>query len=277
MTELRDFNLMQSDALTRNLDLTRVEVIIPEFSEILEEAVRGYAGKEQQAKDLLREYHHQYRNWQFVVQETWRYATSNLRLYSHHQLNGSVVYLLSQILFEALRRSQRFQIRSLAVDYLIGFWLKLTDEIPEEIARPIPDGISLKNIEASVRTVTFLHEGIVRYFFQQLGELREAPFESLMRCYYQPKRLAAKLVNVWPDPSSFEELRALMERLQKETYKFWLLRDDPCKWAMQQERELSSIRPWSHLCYPLSHEHYLSYLKIVETEVEPESDHRKAV
>jgi pyruvate, orthophosphate dikinase len=277
MTEMRDINLMQSDALTRNLDLTRVEVIIPEFSEILKEAVRGYAGKEQQAKELLREYHHQYRNWQFVVQETWRYATSNLRLYGHHQLNGSVVFLLSQILFEALRRSDRSQVRSLAIDYLIGFWLKLTDEIPEEIARPIPEGILLKNIEQSVRTVALLHEGILHYFFRQLRDLRETPFESLMKCYYQPKRLAAKLINVWSNPSSFEELRGLMERLQKETYQFWLLRDDPCKWAMQQEQELCVSRPWSHLCYPLSHEHYLSYLRVVETEVEPEPDHRKAV
>ena len=31
------------------------------------------------------------------------------------------------------------------------------------------------------------------------------------------------------------------------------------------------------VCYPLSHEHYQSYLRTVETEVEPETDHRKAV
>ena len=149
---------------------------IPEFSEILEEAVRGYAGKEQQARELLREYHHQYRNWQFVVQEAWRYATSNLRLYRHHPLNGSVVYLLSQIFFEALRRSGRSEVRGLASDYLIGFWLKLADEIPEEISRQVPEGVSLGEIDQSVRTVTFLHEGIMRYSFLQLSRAPGGPF-----------------------------------------------------------------------------------------------------
>jgi pyruvate,orthophosphate dikinase len=277
MAEVADLDLIQSDALTRNMDLTNVEVIIPEFSEVLAEAVRGYAGKEQQARELLREYYHRYRNWQFVVQETWRYAVSNLRLYCRHPLNGSVIYLLSQILFEALRRSQRREVRSAAVDHLIGFWLKLVDDIPEEIARPLPEEVSMRRIEQSVKTVSFLHEGILRYSFLQLSEVHETAFEGLMRCYYQPKRLAAKLLNLWPNPLSFEELRALMQRLQKETYHFWLLKDDPCAWAVQQEEVLSSNRPWSNVCYPLSHQHYQSYLNIVKTEVEPEADHRKAV
>ena len=277
MAELQTIAVVQSDALTRNLDLTKVEVNIPEFSAILEEAVRGYAGKEQQARELLREYHHQYRNWQFVVHEAWRYANSNLRLYSHHPLNGSVVYLLSQIFFEALRRSERAEVRSLAADYLIGFWLKLAEEIPEEIARPVPEGMSLRKMDQSVRTFSALHEGILRYFFLQLSELREAPFESLMKSFYPPRRLAGKLLQVWTEPASFVELRALLERLQKETFQFWLLRDDPCQWVAQQEGLLPSNRPWSSVCYPLSHEHYRYYLEIVKTEVEPEADHRKAV
>jgi pyruvate, orthophosphate dikinase len=277
MAELKDFDLMQSDALSKNMDLTNVEVLIPEFSEVLEEAVRGYAGKEQQARELLREYHHRYRNWQFVVQETWRYATSNLRLYAHHPLSGSVIYLLSQILFEALRRSERVEVRGLAVDYLLGFWLKLVDEIPEEIARPLPAQVAIRSIEQSVRSNSSLHEGILRYFFLQLSELRQAPFESLMRSYYHPKRLAAKLLRLWPDPLSCEELRALLQRLQGETYQFWLLKDDPCEWVTQQAGIRSSSRPWSNLCYPLSHEHYQRYLRTVKTEIEPETDHREAV
>ena len=277
MTEVQTFDLVQSDALTRNLDLTKVEVNIPEFSAILEEAVRGYAGKEQQTRELLQEYHHQYRNWQFVVHEAWRYAISNLRLYGHHPLNGSVVYLLSQIFFEALRRSERTEVRSLAADYLIGFWLKLAEEVPEEIARPVPEGVSLRKMDQSVRTFTSLHEGILRHYFLQLSELRGVPFESLMKCFYPPRHLAAKLLQVWPEPGSFEELRALLERLQKETYQFWLLKDDPCQWVAQQEGVRPANRPWSSICYPLSHEHYHSYLEIVKTEVDPEINHRKAV
>jgi len=277
MNEAQGVDLIKSVALTRNLDLTKVEVIIPEFCAILEESVRGYAGKERQARELLREYHHKFRNWQFVVQEAWRYATSNLRLFCRHRLNGSVVYLLSQILFEALRRSERPDVRGLAVDHLIGFWLKLIDEIPEEVGRPVPEDVSMKRIEESVKTITLMHEGIFRHFFLQLSELRETPFENLMRCYYQPKRLVAKLLNLWPSPLSFEELRMLMQRLQRETYHFWLLRDDPGQWVAQQEGPGSLDRPWSNVCYPLSHDHYRRQLEILKTEIQPERDHRKAV
>jgi len=92
-----DFDQFQSDALTRNLDLTNIAVVIPDSFQTLEDAVRGYAGKEKQARDLLLEYHHKYRNWHFVVQETQRYAIGNLRLYQNSLLNGKVIYLLSNI------------------------------------------------------------------------------------------------------------------------------------------------------------------------------------
>ncbi|MGA2404827.1 MAG: hypothetical protein ABSG91_24510 [Syntrophobacteraceae bacterium] len=108
------FDQFQSDALTRNLDLTNIRVVIPQSFQALEDAVKGYAGKEKQARELLLEYHHGYRNWHFVVQETQRYAIGNLRLYRNSPLSGIVIYLLSKILLNALRESERFEIRSLA-------------------------------------------------------------------------------------------------------------------------------------------------------------------
>src|SRR5512138_2847285 len=108
---------LQSDALTRNMDLTNIRVEIPCSYRVLQEAVRGYAGKEKQAEDLLLEYHHRYRNWAFVIEETHRYGISNIRLYRNHPLCGNVVYLLSSILIHALTESDRFENRSLAADH----------------------------------------------------------------------------------------------------------------------------------------------------------------
>ena len=76
-----------------NLDLTNISVVIPHSFHVLEDAVKGYAGKEKQARELLLEYHHKYRNWHFVVQETQRYAIGNLLLYRNSPLNGHVIYL----------------------------------------------------------------------------------------------------------------------------------------------------------------------------------------
>jgi len=276
--QIKDINSMeyeiQSDALTKNMDITKVAVDVPSLFEILREAVKGYAGKEQQARELLVEYHHRYRNWTFVIQETKRYAISNLRLYHRHPLNGGVIFLLSDILLEALRQSERFEVRSLAADHLLDFWFKLLDEMPEEIARPLPDGLAVDDVGRTIETHAACHQGVLRYFFKQLAGLPEAPFEHLMRCFYQPKRLAARLLKTWSEPASFEEIRALLRRLHEETYLFWVSKEDPCGWLAEQGG--GPLPTCVELCRPLGHEQYLEYMRVLRTEIDPEPDHLHA-
>ncbi|GLI36189.1 PEP/pyruvate-binding domain-containing protein [Desulforhabdus amnigena] len=277
MNNLLELDRIQSDALTKNLDLTNVKVEVPPHFEILVEAVKGYAGKEQQARELLLEYHHLYRNWQFVIQETWRYATSNLRLYRNHPLNGMVVYLLSHILLGALRQSERSEIRNLAADHLLAFWLKISEEMSEEISRPVPAGVSLEIMDQAVPDITACHQGIPRFFLRELSQLDERPFEHLMRSYYQPKKLAKRLLKIWTETASFLELRALMQRLTEETYHFWLLREDPCEWLNQQGQSSCAAAPWVNLCSFVSHHQFQVRLQMLKTEIEREKDHREAV
>ncbi|MGA2026393.1 MAG: PEP/pyruvate-binding domain-containing protein [Syntrophobacteraceae bacterium] len=272
-----DFDQFQSDALTRNLDLTNISVVIPHAFQTLEDAVKGYAGKEKQARDLLLEYHHKYRNWHFVVQETQRYAIGNLRLYRNSVLNGKVIYLLSNIFLHALRDSERFEIRSLAADHLLAYWLKLLEEMPEEVAKPAPGEISAAGIEELFQTDTSCHQGIVRRLFLELLELPEAPFEFLMRSFYPPKRIGAKLLKIWQNESSFVELRAFLERFFRNTYGFWLSREDPCTWLGQQGEAAWPAESWLEDCMPLGHELLRKRLQVLETEVVPEPDHRRAV
>ena len=271
-----NFASIQSDALSRNMDLTNVMVEIPISFEVLEEAVKGYAGKEKQARELLREYHHKYRNWNFVVQETQRYALGNLRLYKNSPLNGRVIFLLSFILLHALQESERFEIRSLAADHLLSFWMKLTEEMPEELAKPSPEGVCILSPDDSEND-TICHEGVLRHFFSELTQLPEAPFEFLMRSFYPPKRLAARLLTVWREASSFVELRAFLERFYKDTYNFWLEREDPCAWLNEQgEEQFCPEMPWYQECLPLQHDQFGQRLQKLQ-EVLAEPDHRKAV
>jgi pyruvate,orthophosphate dikinase len=252
-------------------------VVIPHSFQTLEDAVKGYAGKEKQARDLLLEYHHKYRNWHFVVQETQRYAIGNLRLYRNSVLNGKVIYLLSNIFLHALRDSERFEIRSLAADHLLAYWLKLLEEMPEELAKPALGEISATGIEELFATDTSCHQGIVRRLFLELLELPEAPFEFLMRSFYPPKRIGAKLLRIWQDGPSFVELRAFLERFFRNTYDFWLSREDPCRWLDQQAEANRPAGSWLEDCMPLGHELLRKRLQALETEVVPEPDHRRAV
>ena len=273
---VNEWNEMQSDALNRNMDLTKVEVVVPRLFEILQEAVSGYAGKEQQAREFLVEYHHRYRNWQFVIQETWRYAVSNLRLFRRHSMNGSVVYLLSHILFDGLRESERPEIRSMAADYLLAFWLKLVDEMPADLAKPIPDGVSLDSLDETIGEVTSCHEGILRYWLKKLQELPDAPFEYITRSYYQAKRLVARLLNLWADESSFPELCSFMMRLLGDNYRFWLTKEDPLEWLTKQVGEKGLTQTIRDFCSTLGHAHFRSCLTVLD-DLARVTDHREAV
>jgi pyruvate, orthophosphate dikinase len=270
-------DLIRSEALTRNMDLTNVQVVIPGNFAVLEDAVRGFAGKERQARELLLEYHHKYRNWNFVVQETQRYAVGNLRLYRNHPLCGNVIFLLSSILLHALKESERFEIRSLAADHLLAFWIRLAEEMPEELAKPLPDGVTTQALEKGLEVETSCHEGIPRNFFRELADLPEMPFEFLMRSFYPPKRLAARFLRIWKEPDSYAELRVFLERFFRETYTFWLEKEDPCSWLAQQGEEYCLNSPWFEDCLPLGHSRLQDHLNVLEQEILPEADNIKAV
>jgi len=268
------FDQLQSEALARNLDLTNIAVVIPDSFQTLVETVKGYAGKEKQARDLLLEYHHRYRNWHYVVQEAQRYAIGNLRLYQNSRFSGKVIYLLSNIFLDTLNQSERFEIRSLAADHLLAYWMKLLEEMPEEFAKPAPGEISAKGIEEVFQSDTSCHQGILRYFFQQLSELPEASLEFLMRSFYPPKRIGARLLKIWHDDASFVELRAFLTRFLGSSYDFWLRREDPCKWLDLRDERLFPAESWLEA---LSHDLLHKRLQMLKTEVVADPDHRKAV
>ncbi len=268
---------IQSEALNKNMDLTNIEVVVPLLFQVLANAVKGYAGKEQQARELLIEYHHKYRNWEYVIQETWRYAVSNLRLYKDHPDNGIVVFLLSHILLEALRQSDRAEVRNQAADHFLSFWMKMADEMGESISRPVPSGLEVEEVGFYPEKISHCHQGIVRYFLQEAAHLPQVPFEHIMRSYYPLKKLGKKLLKIWPEPDSFRELRSALHRLHRETSLFWLEREDPCRWLAEQFPALESQSSWRADCAPLSHEARRETLRVLEEEVQPLEDHRQAV
>ncbi|NLI81750.1 MAG: hypothetical protein GX443_08700 [Deltaproteobacteria bacterium] len=268
---------IRSEALRKNMDLTKVDVVISDRFSVFLEAVKGFAGKEQQARELVFEYHHRYRNWQFVVQETWRYAVSNMRLYKGRPFTGSIVHLLSSILLEALKSSERTDVRNLAADHLIAFWQKLLDEMPEEMARPIPEGIHVEELGQSIDESTSCHQGILRRLFLDLLTLPHVPFEHLMRSYYQMKRVGTNLLKIWPNGESFGEFRRLLHTILERTYAFWLQREDPCRWLAQQWGKEVTEASWYNPCSPLSHANYAAYMGILQNDIASETDHRAAV
>lgn len=264
----------QSDALKRNMDLTNVPVVIDPVFQILEEAVRDFAGKRRQASDLLNEYHHQYRNWRFVAQETWRYATSNFLICVKHPRNGRIIALIARIFVDTIQNSQIPEVRRLAADHLLAFWLKLAEEKSELLATPAPPGFSPTDPPAWEEIEPF-HAGLLRAGIHELSELPEQAFAFVARSLYQPRRLASALLRIWTKPEGFPELRALLSRLVKETSAFWLAKDDPCQWLCDQAGGDPEQNPWRSDCELLGHPHHQRQLSRL-AEIRTETDHRLA-
>jgi pyruvate,orthophosphate dikinase len=266
----------RSDALSLNMPLTNVPVEIDPFFAVLETVVERYSGKKQQAHQLLIEYHHKYRNWQFVVHEAWRYAISNMRLYRAHPAAGRIVYLLSRIFLEALRDSQQPEVRTAAADHLIGFWLKLMELMPEAMARPAPDGEGPEAVARDPEGITGCHAGVLRHFVRELAALKADAFAYFMRSFHTPKQLAAECLRLYEDPTAFGELRALLMRVLQETYRTWLEVDDPCAWLEKQLDGEAAGGAWTAACDPLSHARHRLHSAAL-TAVTAQADDREAV
>ncbi len=72
-------------------------------------------------------------------------------------------------------------------------------------------------------------------------------------------------------------MRAFLERFFRNTYDFWLSREDPCTWLDQQGGANHPAESWQEDCLPLDHELLRKRLQVLETEIVPEPDHRRAV
>ncbi len=265
---------VQSEALLKNLMVTNVPVTVHPGHEVLVDAVRGYAGKEKQARDLLVEYHHRYRNWTYVLQEAWRYATGNLRLYRHYHDSAGVVVLLCRIFLHALSDAGNPKTQATAADHLIALWLKIVEEAPElcrevEIDMtahwdedPLPHGAA--------------HGGILRWCFARLQDLEPPCFEWVVRSFYQPKKLLTRCLALWSSSASFEEGRLLLERLLTVTHSFWAEREDPLAWLSRQLHEEEDVEAWRGLFSPLLKEDHEWALRRVR-RIAAEKDPRRAV
>ncbi|MGC8718864.1 MAG: PEP/pyruvate-binding domain-containing protein [Thermodesulforhabdaceae bacterium] len=265
-----------SDALLINLQLTRTAPIdIDPVFLILKEAVNGARGLEQQADSLIVEYHHKYKNWKVVLDETKRYIVSNQRLWEKHPLRGRIIYLLSKIILDAFLQSTQPSVKYAAVDELIVFLNRLVDsKTLAPLVASIPEKTDL-NIRNALDVDEF-HGGIIAHILAKIESLDENHFFLFLNSFYSPKPLLRKLASIW---SSNEELlqllRRLLTRIFSVTYDYWLKQDDPWEWIKPYIEPRNKLESFENKLI-ISHKALGSFREVL-ANAERISDSRKAL
>lgn len=244
---------LSSDALNIHMKLTRQAPIeIDPLFKILKEILNGARGLEQQAETLLIEYHHRYKNWQVVLDETKRYIASNQRFWEKHPLRGRIVFLLGKIIFDSFIQSTQASVKSAAIDEFIAFINRIIDS---RLLAPLVSKTSGKHVE--IRDASVIDElsgEIIAFFLERLLSLDEEHFFILLNSFYSIKPVVKKLSILWSHNDKFLQLlRELLERVLQRTYDYWLRQEDLCEWLrpyLETEEEMESLKtriPVSHL------------------------------
>ncbi len=277
MTTSTTPEIRYSDALKIHLELTRSAPINinPSFN-VLKEAVKGYLGKEKQAETLIVEYHHNYKNWEIVIEEAKKYALSNLTLYTKHPKKGRIIFILSKIFIEAFLETSKIAIKSKAMDSFVSFWLRLLEVESLSKSLALRDSklanLSLKDMNDKLEEIEEVNEHVLRVFIEQICRLDDENFFVFMNSYYSIKPLATKLLEIWKENESLKALRMLLERLLESTYKYWLSQEDPVQWLKTQTKEESL----GQLDFGINHESLRNHLEKIEV-YKTLSDPREAI
>ncbi|MCX7822058.1 MAG: PEP-utilizing enzyme [Syntrophobacterales bacterium] len=236
---------LYSDALEIHMQLTRKAPIeIDPLFMLLKEVVNGARGLEQQAETLLKEYHHRYKNWQVVLDETKRYVISNQRFWEKHPLRGRIIFLLGKIILDAFLQTTQPQVKSVAIDEFIVFLNRIVDS---KTLVPLISEIPNRNLEIEdALMVDELQGNIIGFFLNKLLSLEEEHFFILLNSFYSLKPLIRKLSILWSHNEEFLKLlRELLYRILKTTYNYWLSQEDPFDWLrpyLESEKEIEALK-----------------------------------
>ncbi|MGB7030055.1 MAG: PEP/pyruvate-binding domain-containing protein [Syntrophobacteria bacterium] len=226
---------VKSEALRINLEATRVDVRIHPKYEVMREVVLDYVGLLQQTDSLLEELNHPYRNWDFVVRETRRYALQNFPIYIAHSQGPQVCRLVAEVFMEAIGDGQQPAVKSQAANNLILFLEQLggeTDRLPKKYGKVLSE------------------------IFGQMKDMPEEEFFFFTTSFYSMKKTGALVTESQPAGLDYGSYCSLLQRILRTTYQYWLGQEDPGEWFQELARDWWSPEIHTQQLAPIGHERF---------------------
>ena len=190
-----------SEALRINLEATRVDVRIHPKYQVMREVVLDYVGLLQQTDSLLEELNHPYRNWDYVVRETRRYALQNFPIYLAHSQGPQVCRLVAEVFMEAIGDGQQPAVKSQAANNLILFLEQLageTSRLPKK------------------------YGAVLTEIFGQMQDMPEEEFFFFASSFYSMKKTGGLVTESQPTGLDYGSYCSLLKKTLRTTYQYWL-------------------------------------------------------
>ncbi|MFA5280227.1 MAG: PEP/pyruvate-binding domain-containing protein [Smithellaceae bacterium] len=225
-----------SSALKVNLERTAAEVQIPLQYAPLLEIVKDHYGLRKKTSELLTELNHPYVNWDFVLRELKSISIGNFHLYSRHADGLAGLWILLTIYFDILKSAAGEDVKDSALHYLFDY----------------ADTVLLHSEEFLERNLPLFPEMI-----ESLAAMAKGDPALFRKCSSYLKRIirTAAEKNVDLATPAFD---ALLYKMFRATYAFWLSQPDPALWLIAERRGDAppNETPYLELIRPLSHHRF---------------------
>ncbi len=224
--------MSQSKALEVNLQTSRVKVTLDPKYKILQEITSNYAGLLEELDILIREVCHPLKNWQFIIENTRRFALNNFHLFKDHPKGPEGARLIVDIFLDALSGTKNETLQSDAVDNLLVYLHQIINDSDSNLDR-------------------FMD--LLSYGFERLKNLPENTFTLVVRSFYSLNRLARDMGRKAPPENNFTPITTLLHRYLSKTYEYWLNESDPQSWFEIETGSDVKSEQLNELFAPISH------------------------
>ncbi len=220
-----------SSALKVNLERTAATVEIPSRYDPLLSIVGQHYGVRKKTSEMLTELHHPYINWDYVLKELKSISIGDFHIFNKAPEGRSALSMLLDIYFDIINLSTQEEVRDSAVHYLFDF----ADTVLEHSHDQLKQNLSL-----------------LTELVDRLNAIVDHSAPLFTKCSSHLKRLVRTLEENGIDFPS-EALDALLRRVFRITYEYWLTQQDPSSWAELGEIADASGRTVASILSPLSH------------------------
>jgi pyruvate,orthophosphate dikinase len=223
---------MESRALRTNLERTDVQVTIPAKYQILREMVKDYPGLLNATDSLLREVHHPFKNWDYIIKETRSYALKNFPLHNYHDRGKEAIDLLLSVFLEALKRTPKEVSQKAAINGFMSYVERILDDGDENLSR---------------------YTSVLGRYFLELYKLPPAQFLLLVSNSYQLKKIGQNLLDKMPGDFDYASFNRLFAKYLSKAYEYWLKVDDFGVLFKQEIGDVLENEEHNRVFYPVSH------------------------